>query len=387
MKIGSRKAWFLLVLAGFLLTIGTACEPQEDVIVYERDPTVDPETKAKRLMSSARQYLDSELYSQAELAYREVVDLQPDNKTALANLAFSVRAQERGDEAFELYKMYTANFPDDADGFARLGAIYDDRGDLGNAAEATGKAVELSPEDATLRHELGNYYVKLEKWEEAQTQYEKAIELDPENDDYHGILANIYKELGKTDELLAARETQLAKDPENPKLIASVARLNLDVENYDRSRELYEQLVELDEGNVALLKNLAIIQLRTADTTAAIATYKKVVAADRSDADAYIKLADFQATKSIGDYESAVRNVQTGLELNPDHAQGWCVWGTVMEHMGRYEQAITKFEKAAGLKDPYWSGYAQKEVLRQQQLIEREKRKKEKEEYDKLEEL
>ncbi len=387
MKVRSRKVWLLLVLAGFLLTFGTACEPQEDVIVYERDPTVDPETKAKRLMSSARQYLDSELYSQAEMAYREVVDLQPDNKTALANLAFSVRAQDRGDEAFELYKKYTRSFPDDANGFARLGAIYDDRGDLEGAAREKGKAVELSPDDAMLQHELGHSYIQLEKWEEAQTAYERAIELDPENDDFQGILASIYKEQGKTDELLATREAQLAKDPENANLLASVAKLNLDVENYGRSRELYEQLVEIDEGNVTLLKNLAIIQLRTADTTAAIATYKKVVAADRSDADAYIKLANLQATKSVGDYDSAVRNVQTGLDLNPNHAQGWCVWGTAMEHMGRYEQAITKFEKAAGLDDPYWSGYARKEVFHQQQLIELEKRKKEKEEYDKLEEI
>ncbi|MFH1680442.1 MAG: hypothetical protein ABIH26_07340, partial [Candidatus Eisenbacteria bacterium] len=73
MKSRARTTWVPWVLAGLIAVVGLACQAQEDVIVFERDVTVDPETNATRLMNSGRQYLDSELYEQAEQAYREVL--------------------------------------------------------------------------------------------------------------------------------------------------------------------------------------------------------------------------------------------------------------------------------------------------------------------------
>jgi tetratricopeptide (TPR) repeat protein len=119
---------------------------------------------------------------------------------------------------------------------------------------------------------------------------------------------------------------------------------------------------------------------------------------DPSDADGYIRLADLQSSDAIRNYQAAVQNVQTGLNLNPSRARGWSIWGKILERQGstrddpndrieRYRQAITKFEKAAELSDPTWSEYARREIQRQKRLIEIEEAKIKKREYDQLEEL
>ena len=382
-----RSALWTSVLCVVLFT-GLACQAvHENVVEYERESTVDGDTRAARLMTSGRQYLDSELYVQAEEAYREVTRLVPDNRVAFANLAYAIRAQERHEEAFDLYRRYTVLFADDPDGFARLAAIYDEKEDYTAAARNMVKAVELSPEDASLHAELAHFYRLTEDWELAQVEYEKALELDPENEMAQQYLPEVYKQLGKTDELLVAQEILLEKDPENVGLVASVARLRLDAENYAGAAELYGRLAELRPETIAPLKNMAIAQLRMDDTLAAVSTYKRVVDIDRNDSDVYILLADLLSSKAVNRVDEAITNLGRGLELNPENARGWCVWGDILEGKKEYESAIAKFEKAATMGDSHWSPYAQRQIPRQEQFIERERALKEQEKYEALEEL
>lgn len=375
------------VLCIALLT-GLACQAvHENVTEFEQGSTVDGETRAARLMTSGRQYLDSELYVQAEEAYREVTRLVPDNRVAYANLAYAIRSQERHDEAFDLYRRYTILFPDDPDGFARLAAVYDEKEDYAAAARNMKKAVGLSPEDAPLHAELAHFYRLTEDWELAQVEYERALELDPKNEMAQQYLPEVYKQLGKTDELLVAQENLLAQDPENVGLVVSVAKLRLDAEDFAGAAELYGRLAELRPETTAPLKNMAIAQLRMADTLGAVSTYKRVVEQDRNDSNVYVLLADLQSSKAVGNIQGALESVGRGLELNQQNARGWCVWGDILEGKKKYESAIAKFEKAAAIGDSHWSPYAQRQILRQEQFIERERALKEKEKYDALEEL
>jgi len=382
-----RRAWIPWVLAGLLAAAGLSCQTQEDVIVYERDVTVDPETKAARLMNSGRQYLDSELYPQAEQAYREVIEIKPDSREANTLLAFAVSRQGRADEALELFKGYTQKFSDDPEGFARLAAVYSDRGDNRAAAGEIDKAVALSPEDPKLYYEKGYYRELIEDWEGAQGAYEKASELDPGNDDYRQRLTVVYKKLGRTEDLYAAQKEMLEKEPTNQRLMLSVAQLSAEKGDYAAARDLFRALSELEPDNTAYLKNYAVVQLLEGDTTAATSTYQEVVKKNPSDADALVRLSDLQASAKIGKYDEALRNVQKGIELDEQNARGWCVWGRILERQAMYEQAKQKFQRASSLGDPIWSEYAKREVVRQDQLIEREKKKKEREEYEKLEEI
>ncbi|MBN1827499.1 MAG: tetratricopeptide repeat protein [Candidatus Eisenbacteria bacterium] len=387
MKTGKRRALLFAVLFAAAALLFAACQQvHEDVMEFEKDGTVDEDTRVTRLMNSGKHYLDSELYSQAEEAYREVVRIQPDNKVAYTNLAFAVRAQERYDEAFELYQRYTAKFPDDADGFARLAAAYADREDYANAAVQIQRAIQVDPEDTRLQTDLAFYYEKEERWEEAQVAYEKALEAEPDNEDIQQKLSAIYNKLGKTDELLASQETLLAKDPENARLMKNVARLRVEMEDFGGAAELYARLADLEPDNANWVRSLAVANLHTGDTLAAAGAYERLIQQDPSSSEAFIRLADLQASDKIKNLSGAIQNVSRGLELNPNNARGWCVWGDILEKQKKYEQAIAKFEKAVTLSDPIWSPYAERQIPRQEQLIEREDALRRKAEYEKLEE-
>jgi tetratricopeptide (TPR) repeat protein len=168
MNGGNRKARIIGCMALLFLVAFFGCQNYEDVIVREKEPTADDAERAERLLNSAREYLNSELYTQAESACREVLDIESGNKGAYTLLGTALWRQEKHDEVFQLYREFTEKFPDDPDGYARLAAVYGDRGDYAAAAQKMQKAVALDPDDVTLHGDLGHYYVQLEMWDEAQ---------------------------------------------------------------------------------------------------------------------------------------------------------------------------------------------------------------------------
>jgi tetratricopeptide (TPR) repeat protein len=66
------------------------------------------------------------------------------------------------------------------------------------------RAVELNPNWADARFELGLYYEDQHKTNEAIIQYEAAAALDPNNAKTHYRLASLYRQTGRAG--LAARE-------------------------------------------------------------------------------------------------------------------------------------------------------------------------------------
>jgi tetratricopeptide (TPR) repeat protein len=81
-------------------------------------------------------------------------------------------------------------------------------------------------------------------------------------------------------------------------------------------------------------------------------------------------------------YSDAISVVRRELEIRPNSAAAYCIWGKALEKQGDFEGAISRFERAVECNDPAWHDYALKEIERQQKLIERRELMKEQEELD-----
>jgi tetratricopeptide (TPR) repeat protein len=81
-------------------------------------------------------------------------------------------------------------------------------------------------------------------------------------------------------------------------------------------------------------------------------------------------------------YNDAMGAASKELELTPESAAAYCVWGKALEKQGRFEEAGAKFRQAVSCGDPTWHDYATKEIERQQKLIERREALKQQEEYE-----
>lgn len=373
------------LLFALLALIGFGCQAvHEDVIVFDREEIVmEEDEQVRRLLESGNSYLKSEIYPEAEKNYRKVLRIQPDSRTANINLSYVLRKQNRTPEAFDLDHQFTQRFPEDADGHARLAAAYaGDKSDLEGAASSMKRALALNGEEKSYHTDLGYYYTELEMYEDAIVAYEGALALDPDDETTEKVLIDLYKKTGDVGALVQSKEKQLEEDPENAGLLNDLAKLYRDQEDYIQAAEYYERLAPVAEKQAPVLRNLALCYLQVPDTLSALGTYKRVVEIDAEDNNSLVRLAELQVAPNVRRYDDAIRSVQTALNRNENNARGWCVWGKALENLKQYDQAKTKYNRAVALNDEVWSPYAEKELVRQDQLIERAKKLAEKEEYE-----
>ena len=102
-----------------------------------------------------------------------------------ASLGYNFYQQGKFDEAKKIFDGLTAIEPESFYGFAGLGALELAKNppDLDSALTNLRKAVELNPNSASIRANLGEVLLRQAKLQEAATEFNKAMELDPEKKD------------------------------------------------------------------------------------------------------------------------------------------------------------------------------------------------------------
>ncbi|NNE07615.1 MAG: hypothetical protein HKN20_03525 [Gemmatimonadetes bacterium] len=382
---GTLLIFSIVAIAGF------GCQATNDeVIEFERDVTVDDNEQVSRLLGTGKSYLDSDLYLQAEEAYRKVLRIDENNKTAIQNLSYTYRKQGRLDDAMAMDHKYVAKFPDDPNGHARLAAVEaEEMMDFDGAIGHMDAAIAINPDDATYYADRGFYAYSKQDDSGARTalplaleSYRKAEELDPENEDYGKYINKIIAEMDDPDMIAKNSLEELEEDPENPRLLRKVAKMYQDQEDWSSAASYYERLSAVDTGNAGVLQNLALIYLQIPDTTNAVRSYDRLVALDPTNVNGLVRLAELQASRSQRNYRDGITTVKKAIDLDPENARAWSAWGKALEYLEQYEEARAKFVKASTLNDPVWSSYAQQEIARQDQLIERREKLKEKAQYE-----
>ena len=101
----------------------------------------------------------------------------------------------------------------------------------GKSKEAIGyihQAVNLRPDLALFRVNLGVIFQDLREFDRAEECYENAISIDPELGDAYYNLAKLYKQMGKLDAALLTYEHLLSYSPERQDALINMGNIHFD---------------------------------------------------------------------------------------------------------------------------------------------------------------
>jgi tetratricopeptide (TPR) repeat protein len=129
-----------------------------------------------------RQDMDDE----AELAFREALDINSDNSAVLNYLGYMLADNgDKLEEALEMIQQAVDSDPLNGAYLDSLGWVYYRLDRLEQAEEYLKRAVVFSSTDPTLHEHLGDLYSQMGRTDEAQQAYERSLELadDPEERD------------------------------------------------------------------------------------------------------------------------------------------------------------------------------------------------------------
>jgi tetratricopeptide (TPR) repeat protein len=173
------------------------------------------------LVAEAQSYFSAGDYDRAGAEYRQILQGDPGNALALANLAAIELQENKLDDAETHITAALAKTPDDAYTLSTYGFLKFRQQKFDEALDALSRAAKLDPGNPQIQNYLGVIMSHKGLRLQAESALRKAIELDPDYGAAHNNLAVVY--LGETPPLaaLARWHYQKALDlgqPRNPDL-------------------------------------------------------------------------------------------------------------------------------------------------------------------------
>jgi tetratricopeptide (TPR) repeat protein len=215
----SKRIWIVavaLLCSGLLVAIGLISRRAPPVleIPVPRDlEKLDPQLRAyvvekvawvrekpadvHRHATLGMVYAANSLWNEALVAFQNAVQLN--SKEPLARLYIAVSEQELGNnnEAMELFRQITSQFPDFAPGFYRLGDTMLRSGRVDEAEPPFKRLVTMVPREWRGYAGLGEIKLRKGDFAEAAKFLEKSVQLDPNAKLAHHLLGLAYRGLGR----------------------------------------------------------------------------------------------------------------------------------------------------------------------------------------------
>ena len=162
-------------------------------------------------------YERSKQWPKAEAAFRQALQLYPDQPNVLNYLGYSwIDMNANLQEGLDLIRKAVDLRPNDGYIVDSLGWAYYRMGRFSEAVEELERAVELRPGDPTINDHLGDAYWRMNRRLEAMFQWRHALALDPPKEDIPKIEAKLKDGLPKYEPRTAApAKEEPAKDGED----------------------------------------------------------------------------------------------------------------------------------------------------------------------------
>ncbi len=294
--------------------------------------------------------------SQAENIYRQILQNDPNQPSALHLLGMIAHYVGKNDQAVDLIIRALAIKPDFAEAHSNLSNALRELGRLDEAVTHCKEALSLKPDYAEAYNNLGNALMDLGKPDEAVASYHKALGLKPDYAEAHYNLGTTFRSLGKPEDAVVSYQKVLDLKPDYAEAHSNLGnalreqgRLKEAVASYHRALDLKPELADAHN-------NLGIALRSLGKPEEAVASYRKALDLKPDYAAAHSNLGN--ALKDLGKPDKAVASYHKALDFKPDYADAHNNMGVALQELGKPEDAVASYHKALDLKPNYAEAYS-----------------------------
>jgi Flp pilus assembly protein TadD/mono/diheme cytochrome c family protein len=279
----------------------------------------------------------------------------PDDHTALYNLASVDTISGDYTAAATLYRRALARTPDDVRTLTALGTALDGAGNWQQAQVEYQKALTIDPENTDARFDLAHLEFKHGSYAEAEQEYRRLLAEDPKDASAHNELGAIFSATTRAADAQHEFETAIALDPGNFDALYNLAGIESDNNNLPRATELLQQaLKQKDDADAhQLLGNIYAQSGMLAD---ALNQFKAVQRLRPHDIVSHRQLA--QLYSQMGQLPDAISEQNAALAIEPNNADDWNNLGVLHARNGDKASARNAFEHALTLNPQHAAAHA-----------------------------
>jgi tetratricopeptide (TPR) repeat protein len=197
-------------LGSWIFNQALSGDPAAAVLLIERHAQVyDP--RLYRIVAGLLRRMDRPADA-AEAMAKGAIRLEPWNDALNRQVIQELREAKRYDAALEVGRAWVRAVPESIEGYAAMGDVLWDAGRPQEALVAYSSIVDVRPADAAARRALGEIYLRRDRPEDAQAQFEAGLRLQPGLEDLRTRIADYSRtrlveleKQRKTEEILKLR--------------------------------------------------------------------------------------------------------------------------------------------------------------------------------------
>jgi len=320
---------------------------------------------------------EQSLFEDAEQAFREAIEHQPESLDAWFYLGNVLRYQDRPCEARSAYRKALERDRFDPPTWHNLGISLADLGDWAGSARADRKSIQYGPSEEAW-YCLGLSLIKLEKYSgaeaafrealehnynsplawlfmgdtlryrglhaRAENEYLKSLDLDSSNPDAWNKLGISLELQGRHPEAIEAYFEAAARDPEwclpwnNLGMSREHERL------YPEARGAYQQSITIDCSYAPAWKNLARIEHYLGSEDRALEAYRKYLEIEPDDYRVWCELADIFYRQE--NYLNAEEAYRAAIKIDRKDPTTWFYLSYALRYQGCADK-LKEAERAA----------------------------------------
>lgn len=266
--------------------------------------------------------LDAGKYQEAEGALRVYLRDNDLSATAHSMLAYALLREDKPADSLKEYTRAASMERPSAQMLERVGQDYVLLSDWPDADKWTLRAIQMDPNDADAWYSLGRIRYTEQRFNDALSCFQKVLKLSPKSGKAENNLGLTYEALNQTD---AA------------------------VEAYRKAIELQKDGGR-DQMSEQPLLNLGIVLLHRGDVAGAEPLLTQAAALAPKDARVHEQLGHLYMQKA--DYAAAERELQQACNLDPKNSSLHFLLGQAYRHLGRQQDAQAEFAVSARLANP-----------------------------------
>jgi tetratricopeptide (TPR) repeat protein len=354
----------------------------QDAVGKQGAPGAEPGVAdAVTLLDSGLAFQRAGRFSEAEAAYRQILDKMPEHADALhlmgllslqagnhavalemidraidqnegnanawSNRGAVLLALGRAVEAEESYRRAIGLNPRYAGAYCNIGQLLLSAGRLSEAEQSYRLALEIDPGNATAHFNLGRVLKACYRLQEASAELRQALQLKPDYPEAHCSLALVLKESGNRDEAEAAFRSALSCRPDDVNVLTHLGNLYWEMGRIDEAERSFRRVLEIAPVHAEVYSNLGSLLQNTGRHDEAEQNLRRALDLDPIHAGALLTLGIvFKETGRLDEAEQCLRRT---LELNPEHPEGLINLGLVFKASGRLDEAERSYRQALSI--------------------------------------
>lgn len=281
--------------------------------------------------------------------FDEAVKIDKQNDVAYAKLGAIYDAKGQTDKAVANYEKALAINPEYSTLYAPLGMGYVERGEVAKAEESVKKAEAAGVDTAEVRFLKGLVALKENQNPEAIAAFDKALQLDGSNAMAIYYRGQALDRSGLADQAIAAYKQALAADPTFAPASFDLGVVYYNKGDYSHAAVAYQDAVKYDSTNYQAHANLASTYRQLERFADANAEYK-IASQGINTPDLYTEWG--YCLGKVKDWEKSVARLETAAEMSPTAIDNtnvsWAYYNSGQEQTAAKNDAKAKedFEKS-----------------------------------------